>query len=429
LDTIKRKNMYYTADLHIHSHYAKATSPALNLETLYQWATIKGVDVIGTGDFTHPAWFAELKEKLHPEGNGFFTLKDPPKELPDGIRPKNRAIRFCLTTEINCETISNGKLRRIHNLVYAPDFDTAEKISARLSKMCDLQDDGRPTIKLPSRDLLEIVLASSPDAHFIPAHIWTPWFSLLGSVYGYDSIEECFGDLTPHIFALETSLSADPAMTRLFSALDRFALISNSDAHSPGNVGREVNRFDTGLSYFEMFEAIKTRKGFLGTYEFFPELGKYFYDGHRNCKVSFDPAKSNSMKQLCPVCGKPVTVGTSARSEKLADRTVPVTTEHFDYIVPLPEILSEIHRVSAESKTVRHEFSKLISSLGNEFEILHRVPIEDIRKKNYILSVAIDRMRQGKTKPVPGYDGAYGVIHFFDDAELGKLKQPQMNLF
>lgn len=422
--------MYYTADLHIHSHYAKATSKFLDLDTLYQWARIKGVNVIGTGDFTHPAWFSELKERLQPLNNGFFRLKNPPEELPDNIKTSDEEILFCLTTEINCETIYNGKIKRIHNLIYAPDFDTVQWISKRLSLMCNLSEDGRPTIKLPSRDLLEIVLESSPDAHFIPAHIWTPWFSLLGSVYGYDGIEECFKDLTPHIFALETSLSADPDMCRKFSALDRFTLMSNSDAHSAENVGREINRFNTEKDYYSMFEAIKTKNGFLGTYEFFPALGKYYYDGHRNCKISLTPENSDRIRNICPVCGKPVTVGTLGRSNKLADRKDGAASEQsFEYIMPLPEILSEIYGVSESSKKIAHQFSKTISSLGNEFSILHDVPVEDIHRKDPMLAIAIERMRKRSFVTVPGYDGAYGQVKFFEDVELEKFRKPQMSLF
>lgn len=403
--------MYFTADLHVHSHYAKATSKYLNLETLYQWAKIKGVDVIGTGDFTHPAWFNELKEKLRPEKNGFFVLKDTPKDLPH-IKTSGNTVRFCLSTEINCETLHKGKLRRIHNLIYAADFETAKKISYKISTLCDPEEDGRPTIKLSSRNLLEIVLESSPDAHFIPAHIWTPWFSVLGSMYGYDSVEECFGDLTPQIFALETSLSADPFMTSKFSALDRFTLMSNSDAHSMKNVGREINRFNTEMTYYDMFGAIKSKKGFLGTYEFFHALGKYYYDGHRNCKVSLVPQKSKEINYVCPICKRPVTVGTLGRSEELSDRKEMSAKQSFEYIMPLPEILSEIYGMSEESKKIELEYSKIVSAFGNEFDILHKIPVENIHKRNHILAIAISRMRNRQFEAIPGYDGAYGRINF-----------------
>lgn len=426
---INDKPMYFTADLHIHSHYAAATSKFLNLDTLYQWAKIKGIDVIGTGDFTHPAWFKELNERLQPEGNGFFTLKNPPADLPHGMKGTGKEPKFCLTTEINCETIYNGKSRRVHNLIYAPDLETVQKISNRIASMCDLAEDGRPSINLPSRDLLEITLESSPHAHFIPAHIWTPWFSLLGSAYGYDNIEECFKDLTPHIFALETSLSADPAMSSKFSNLDRFTLMSNSDAHSAENVGREINRFDTEVDYYSMFNSIKTKNGFLGTYEFIPQLGKYYHNGHRNCKVAFTPEMSNASKNICPVCGKTLTIGTLGRVETLSDRKEITNTQPFNYTMPLPEILSEIHGVSDASKKITHEFSKTISALGNEYDILHRIPAEDIRKRDHILAIAVERLRRNEFESAPGYDGHYGRISFFKEGELEKLKQPQISLF
>lgn len=420
--------MHFTADLHIHSHYAKATSKYLTLESLYQWAKIKGIDVIGTGDFTHPAWFAELKDKLLPDQNGFFTLKNPPKDF-FGVKTSGDEVRFCLSSEINCEAFHMGKLRRIHNLVYAPDFETAEKINSKISRLCNPAEDGRPTIKLLSGNLLEIVLEASAEAHFVPAHIWTPWFSLLGSVYGYESVEECFGDLSQHIFALETSLSADPLMTAKLSTLDRFTLMSNSDAHRMENIGREINRFNTGLTYYDMFEAVRTKAGFLGTYEFFPALGKYYYDGHRDCKVSLPPQKSNVVKNTCTVCGKRVTIGTLGRSDKLSDRKEIPPTQSFEYTMPLPEILSEIYGVGDKSQKIKLEYGKIISALGNEMEVLHEVPVNDIQKRNHLLAIAISRMRNRRFEAIPGYDGVYGRINFFREGELEKLSQPQISLF
>jgi len=421
--------MYFTADLHVHSHYAEATSKLLTLDALYQSARIKGIDVIGTGDFTHPGWLAELKERLQPEGNGFFRLKNPPADLPYEIAKSGREPRFCLTSEINCETVYNGRLRRVHNLIYAPDFETVQRINKRLEGMCNLAANGRPTIHLPSRDLLEITLQSSEHAHFVPAHVWTPWFSLLGAAYGYDSVEECFGDLTPFIFAVETSLSADPAMSGRFSALDRYTLMSNSDAHSAENVGREINCFDTGMDYYSMFDAVKTKNGFLGTYEFIPQLGKYYHNGHRNCKVTFAPEMSKATGNACPVCGKTLTMGTLGRTEMLADRSQVPHAQMFNYTMPLREILSEIHDTGKSSKKITHEFSKIISAFGNEYSILHRIPVEDMRKRDHLLSVAIERLRNNDFQAAPGYDGHYGTITFFREGELEKLKRPQMSLF
>ena len=306
--------MYYTADLHTHSHYAQACSKFLCLETLYQWAQVKGINVIGTGDFTHPAWLQELQEKLVPDGNGFYNLKEPPQmpALP-GIKPKDTPVKFCLSTEISSVYNFGNKGHKNHNLVYAPDFETATRINAQLAQFADLSLDGRPTMPLSSRDVLELVMSVSENAYLVPAHAWTPWFSTLGSRGGYDSVDECFRDLTPYIFALETGLSSDPAMNWQWSQLDRFAMLSSSDAHSPQKLGREANRFNTGMSYKAMFDAVKTGKGFKGTFEFFPEEGKYSYDGHRNCGVCMSAAETALQQGICPVCGRGVTVGVMYR--------------------------------------------------------------------------------------------------------------------
>lgn len=418
--------MFYKADLHIHSHYSRATSKDLNLESLYQWAKVKGINVVGTGDFTHPLWFKELKEKLEPEGNGLFRLKNPPRDpaLP-GMKVHNIDVRFCLTTEISSIYKYGDKVRKNHNLVYAPDFDTVARMNAKLSTIGNLASDGRPILGLPSRDLLEIVLAASPQAYLIPAHVWTPWFSTLGSKGGYDSIDECFRDLSDHIFAIETGLSSDPAMNWKWSALDRFTLISNSDAHSPQKLGREVNLFDTEMSYDGLFTALKTQKGFLGTYEFFPEEGKYHHDGHRNCGISLEPEESLRYNNICPRCGQPLTIGVLHRIEKLVDRETPQQPDgaaNFDYIIPLPEILSEIKGAGPTSKTVTQAFHQAISTFGNEFSLLKEVPVEDIHKQGGpLLAEAIRRMRTHEVKPIAGYDGLYGVIKIFNEGEISKI--------
>ena len=418
--------MPYIADLHLHSHYSRATSKNLNLETLYQWARIKGIHVIGTGDFTHPAWFKELKEKLEPDGTGFFRLKNPPKDpAVPGIKVHDIDVRFCLTTEISSIYKFGDKVRKNHNLLFAPGLETVSRISARLATIGNLKADGRPILGLPSRDLLEIVLESSDQAHLIPAHVWTPWFSTLGSKGGYDSIEACFRDLTDHIFALETGLSSDPEMNWKWSALDRFTLISNSDAHSPQKLGREANLFDTEKSYEAMFSAIKTQEGFLGTYEFFPEEGKYHHDGHRKCNVSLEPRDALKYKNLCPVCGKPMTLGVLHQVEKLSDRKEPqrpAGAADFDYIIPLPEIIAEIKGVGPNSKTVQKRFHQTISAFGNEFTLLKKAPIEDIgRQCGPVLAEAIRRMRTREVRPEAGYDGIFGVIKIFDKGEIEKL--------
>jgi len=425
--------MFYIADLHVHSHFSRATSKDMNLESLYQWARIKGIQVVGTGDFTHPKWFRELREKLEPDGNGLFRLKNPPSEpgLP-GIRVTDTEVRFCLSAEISSIYKDGDKVRKNHNLVFAPDFDTVARINARLSAIGNLKADGRPILGLPSHDLLGIVSECSDRAYLVPAHVWTPWFSTLGSKGGYDSIDECFRDLTGQIFALETGLSSDPEMNWKWSALDRFTLISNSDAHSAPKLGREANLFDTELSYDGLFSALKTRQGFLGTYEFFPEEGKYHLDGHRKCGISLTPQETRQYNGICPACGKPLTVGVLNRVETLSDRSEPQKPEGaagFKYLIPLPEILAEIKGSGSDSKIVMQAFHQAISSFGNEFTLLEKIPVEEItRQGDPLLAEAIRRMRGREVKPQAGYDGEYGIIHIFDDGELARLTG-QLHLF
>jgi len=417
--------MFYIADLHLHSHYSRATSRDLNLETLYQWARIKGIHVVGTGDFTHPLWFKELKEKLEPDGTGLFRLKHPPKADIPGFKCHDIDVRFCLTSEISSIYKHGDKVRKNHNCVYAPDFETVARINAKLGQIGNLASDGRPILGLPSRDLLEIVLQTSGHAHLIPAHIWTPWFSMFGSKSGYDSVQECFRDLAGHIFALETGLSSDPEMNWRLSMLDKYTLVSNSDAHSPQKLGREANLFDTERSYHALFEALKTKKGFLGTYEFYPEEGKYHMDGHRKCDVCFEPEESLRHKNICPACGQPLTIGVLHRVSELSDRRQPQRPEgaaDFHYIIPLPEIIAEIKGTSPSSKTVGQAFRQAVSAFGNEFTLLKEAPVEDIEQKaGVVLAEAIRRMRTQQVSPQGGYDGEYGVIRIFKEGELAAL--------
>lgn len=425
--------MKYIADLHTHSHYAQATSPTLNLETMYQWAQVKGINILGTGDFTHPAWIKELKEKLVPDGNGFFKLKQPPAAPPmPGMKLSNTDVRFCLSTEISSVYSYNGKTRKNHNLVYAPDFETAERINKRLSTLTNLAADGRPTIGLSSRDMLEIVLDAGNQAYLVPAHAWTPWFSTLGSKGGYDSVEECFRDLYPHIFAIETGLSSDPAMNWRWSKLDHLTMMSSSDAHSPQKLGREANLFNTELSYDAMFNAAKTGNGFEGTYEFYPEEGKYSYDGHRNCNVCLHPSETLQRKGVCPGCGKQVTIGVMYRIESLTDRKEPLQPKRaagFQYIIPLPEILSEIHKARTESKKVNNAFNEAVSTFGNEFSLLRDVSIEAIHRFHPVLAEGIHRMRTGHVIRKAGYDGVYGTIKLFESNETLQELQKQISMF
>ncbi|MBN8788579.1 MAG: hypothetical protein J0I84_15930 [Terrimonas sp.] len=412
--------MFYKADLHIHSHYAKATSPQLTLELLAKWAAIKGIQLLGTGDFTHPAWLKEIKEKLKAAGNGFFYLKNAGDT------------GFCLSTEISSVYVYGNKVRKNHNLVYMPDIDAVERFNKKLSKYGDLSSDGRPTVTLSSRDLLEMVLEISDHAHLVPAHAWTPWFSTLGSKGGYDSIEECFRDLTPNIFAIETGLSSDPAMNWQWSKLDHLAMMSSSDAHSLHNLGREVNLFDTDFTYDAMFNAVKNKNGFSGTYEFFPEEGKYSFDGHRKCGISMSPELSNKVNNICPVCKKQLTIGVMSRVSKLSDRSVavrPANAPAFEYIIPLREILSEINGTGVNSIKVEKAYTNAISFFGNEFALLKEAPPDGIRKYDPVLGEAISRMRLGKVNRVAGYDGIYGKIMLFEKDELQKNKSTQVSLF
>ncbi len=420
--------MNYIADLHIHSPYSRATSPESTLAGLAGWARVKGIQVIGTGDFTHPGWFRQLKELLESAEPGLFKLKDEAAIASPlaGVTPDAGPVRFLLSAEISSIYKRHGVVRKVHNLLYVPDFAAAEKLNTRLAGIGNIESDGRPILGLDSRDLLEILLESAPDGFLVPAHIWTPWFSLFGSRSGFDSVEECFGDLTPHVFALETGLSSDPAMNRLISALDRFALISNSDCHSPSKLGREANLLATGLDFFALRDAIRAnrRETFRGTIEFFPEEGKYHADGHRACGVCLDPDETRRLGNICPVCGKPLTVGVGHRVRELADRDAPLFPDDapgFFSLVPLPEVLGEILGVGPGSKAVLGEYARTIARFGSEFGLLLHTPLEEIRNQSVILGEAMGRIRSGRVHRQPGYDGEYGVIRVFAPGELAKL--------
>ncbi len=428
--------MKFIADLHVHSRYSIATSKKSNLEGFYQWARIKGIDLVGTGDFTHPGWFAELEDKLIPEENGFFRLKDEPIEPEaqaiEGLSCRDIDIRFCLSSEISSIYKKGDRVRKVHSLLFAPDLETASKISAKLSTIGNIKSDGRPILGLDPKELLEIILDISPEAYLIPAHIWTPWFSLFGSKSGFDAIEDCFEELTEHIFALETGLSSDPAMNWTWSALDRYSLVSHSDAHSPAKLGREADLFDTEFSYGGMFRALKTKNGHLGTIEFYPEEGKYHLDGHRKCGVCIDPKETKRLNGKCPVCGKNLTVGVLHRVLDLADRSEsskPAQAGDFRYIVPLQEILAEIMNTGPSTKTVLSRYREIVGSFGNEFTFLLESPLEEIQNETDSLTrEAVRRMRNGEIHPQPGYDGQFGVIRLFNEEELEKL-QGQGTLF
>jgi ATP-dependent DNA helicase UvrD/PcrA len=418
--------MRFHADLHIHSKYSRATSRDLDLEHLAWWAMRKGITVVGTGDFTHPAWRAEIKEKLVPAEPGLFRLKpDLEQEIARSLpAPTQGMVRFMLSVEISTIYKKGERTRKIHHLLYAPDFDAADRIALKLASIGNIASDGRPILGLDSRHLLEITLEASGGAYLVPAHIWTPWFAVLGSQSGFDSITDCYGDLAPHVFAVETGLSSDPAMNWRLSFLDRFRLVSNSDAHSPGKLGRETTLYETELDYFAIRTALETGKGYVGTVEFFPEEGKYHLDGHRKCDARLTPKETLANNGLCPVCGKPVTVGVLHRVDALADRDEddappPATAGAVSNLVPLAEILSEIEATGPASKTVERHYDRLISTLGPELWILQSAPVEEIaRADSSLLVEAIKRLRSGAVIRDAGYDGEYGRIRLFEDREL-----------
>lgn len=414
--------MFFYADLHIHSKYSRATSKNCNLEELAIWAQKKGLGVISTGDFTHPAWFAEIQEKLIPAGNGVFRLRpDIEKEIFKTSTP----VRFVLSVEISTIYKKWDKTRKVHHVVFVPDMEAAGKFRDKLGSIGNIKSDGRPILGLDSRDLLEITLESGEGSYIIPAHIWTPWFSVLGSKSGFDSIEDCYGDLSEHIFAVETGLSSDPEMNWKVSKLDKYRLVSNSDAHSPSKLAREATVFDTEPDYYSMMNALKTGDGYVGTVEFFPEEGKYHEDGHRKCNVCLSPQESLKFNNICPVCGKPLTIGVLNRVCTLADRSFdstfkPSTAGEVFSLVPLQEIIAEINCVGAQSKSVVTEYERLIRKFGSELSILRETPLDDLSKDSPLLGEGISRLREGKVIKHAGYDGEYGVIRLFDDSELVK---------
>ena len=436
--------MYFIADFHLHSYYSRATSKDCCPEQLGQWARLKGVQVIGTGDFTHPGWIKELKTKLTPaaQEEGLYQLK-PEYSAPSSVRQALVAggaadagqVRFVLSAEISSIYKKSGRVRKIHNLVLVPDMASAERINAALARFGNLSSDGRPILGLDSRRVLEICLECCPQVIFIPAHIWTPHFSLFGSQSGFDHLTECFEDLSEHIFALETGLSSDPAMNFRLSALDGYTLVSNSDAHSPKNLAREANCFDTELSYPAIRQALKTKdlQTFRGTIEFYPQEGKYYYDGHRLCQVCWSPEQTLAAGGVCPRCGRKVTIGVMHRVVELADRPVggrpKLPTPAWESLIPLSQILAELYQVGEGSKKVEQAYFQLLASLGDELSILRTIPLEEIQaRSNPLLAEGIRRAREGRVNIRPGFDGEYGKVQLFDDQDRQKFKA-QMSLF
>jgi len=425
--------MKFIADFHIHSKYSRATSKDMDLEYLDKWAKIKGIKVLGTGDFTHPDWFRNLKEKLEPAEPGLFVLKSE-ISLKSDLRGRtsekrnseleiNSKTRFVLTVEISCIYSKNNRIRKIHLLIFAPSFEAAEKINAQLGWIGNLRADGRPILGMDAKEAVKIAIEASEDCLVVPCHMWTPWFSIFGSKSGFDSLEECFDEYSKYIYAGETGLSSDPKMNWRLSALDKITLISNSDSHSASRIGREANVFDTELSYFAIVRAIKEKnpQRFLYTIEFFPEEGKYHYDGHRLCGVSFSPAESKKYNNLCPKCKKPLTIGVLNRVEELADRPEGFQPENaipFKSLVPLEEIIADALGMGTGTKQVGAEYDKLVTAFGSEFAVLLDAEKQDLQ--NITLPEVVEgimRVREGKVKVEPGYDGVYGKVKIFEEGE------------
>lgn len=426
--------MRVICDFHIHSKYSRATSSNMVIDQISQWAKWKGIDLIGTGDFTHPGWFSELKNKLVSLNNGLYTYKNNPDT------------KFILTSEISCIYSQNGKVRKIHLVIFAPSLEVVQKINERLSRVGNLYSDGRPILGISAYDLAKLILDINPNCLVIPAHAWTPWFSIFGSKSGFDTLEECFKDLTPQIYAIETGLSSDPEMNWRLSKLDPITLISNSDAHSPANLGREATVFrvenDEDISYSLVAKMIKSAKsaGYSSaksvldyTIEFFPEEGKYHFDGHRMCNnTCFHPKDSKKNNGLCPVCKKPLTIGVMNRVEELADRPEEYLPQKFPgskHLVPLQEIIAETQGVSKASLKVQEEYRKMINLFQSEFNILLDESIENLQKYNLKIAEGINNMRQGNVKKIAGYDGVYGIIKVLGAVKEAKNVPRQVKLF
>ena len=423
--------MKFIADFHLHSKYSRATSSQMNLEDMANWTEIKGINILGTGDFTHPEWFQSLKENLESAESGLYKLKSQDET------------RFVLTSEISCVYSKNNAVRKIHVIIFAPSLEIVEKINTQLGWIGNIKSDGRPILGLDAKELTKIVLNISEDCLIVPAHAMTPWFGIFGSKSGFDSIEECFEDYSKYIYAIETGLSADPAMLWRIPDGRRVTLISNSDAHSPAKLGREANVFEgENIDYFSIVNAIKNRGLSSGggqtsvklayTIEFYPEEGKYHYDGHRNCDISLSPAESRKYNNICPCCGKPLTVGVLSRIEELADKPENFKPDNFipyKSLVPLEEIIAESLGQSTGTKQVELEYKNLIEKFNNEFNVLLNVSLSDLAENSLPeIAEGIKRVREGKVNVEPGYDGLFGKVRIFSQIE--KKKTPnQKTLF
>ena len=422
----------FIADLHVHSKHSRATSKEMGLEALAYWGKLKGIQLVATGDFTHPVYFSEIKAKLEEQASGIFCLKTEAKE-------GNKGTRFILCTEVSNMFSQGGKSnRRTHTLIFAPSIAVVERINTVLGKLGKLGSDGRPIFSFPVKDLVKMILDISDECLLVPAHAWTPWFSVFGANSGFNSLEECFEEQTKNIHAIETGLSSDPEMNWRWSALDTITLISNSDAHSPSKIGREANCFACAMEYPEIIRVIKEKDpaGLLFTVEFFPEEGKYHYDGHRNCNVLLSPSESKLYDNICPVCGRKLTVGVMHRVEELADRAeafVPPKAIPSIHLIPLEEIIAEALGQGVGTKGVDREYMQLVEQGGSEFAILLDLPPEEIERIAHPrVYEGIMRVRKGELKIIPGHDGVYGQISIFPEEEGGdkpKEEEEQMSLF
>ena len=412
--------MEFIADFHIHSRYSRATSRNMDVKNLSEWAKLKGITLMGTGDFTHHLWLEELKHTLEDCGNGLYNYN---------------GIYFVLTAEVSSIYSKKGKTYRVHTVIIAPSFKSVDKINEKLGRLGNLASDGRPILGLDVAELARIVFDIDENCMIVPGHIWTPWFSLFGSMSGFDRIEDCFEEQTPKIFALETGLSSDPAMNWRLSALDKFTLISNSDAHSPQKIGREANVFNCDLDYKTIREVLMTKdkSRFLYTIEFFPEEGKYHFDGHRLCGIRWSPKETKEHAGKCSKCGKPVTVGVVNRVEKLADRPEGFKPENaipFKNLIPLEEIIADAKGVGKASVAVERDYHSCLAKFGTEFEILMRAPRQDLMKGlPPKIAEGVLRVREGKVEIKAGYDGEYGIISIFGNEETGQKSEQQLSLF
>jgi len=405
---------YYIADLHLHSKYSRATSSKLDLEGMVKAAKEKGVHLLGTADCTNSLWLAELENHLEYEKNGIYRYKD---------------VDFILTSEISLIFTHKERLKKIHIVVGFPEMKYLKEFNKYLMRFGKLDSDGRPTLGMDIKRLMKILFTTCEDAMLIPAHIWTPWFSLFGSNSGFDDISEAFGEYVDKITALETGLSSDPPMNWRLSKLDRFSLISNSDAHSPENIGREANVFSERLDYFQLKKVLETKdkSKFLFTIEFFPEEGKYHYDGHRNCNVRLHPRETRKHKNICPICKRPLTIGVLHRVEELADREenfVPENSIPYKRLIPLREIIALAEGKNPSNKSVITEYEKIISAIGDEFSILLKEDLKDIEKLiDYKIFMGLKNMLSGNIEINPGYDGVYGEIKIFKEEKKTENKE------